>query len=432
MNIEGLKGLILQDMKNKAQSYQARSYFYNKQAPKHQDFYVNGKFTSTTSKSSLNINLLKQLIMQKIDYILSKELTVSNNIFNWDSLFSEMIQNASLDSKCWLHIYINRGKLDYLIINDTEIIPIWDNNGKNILQLVRYFKIEDGYSVELWNAKEILYFKMKNEVLTPLEKRAHYSDITMYNGEVEEIKEQTFSTIPFFPLFNNRNIESDAEDILDLLDMYNSICTGFIQNIDLFQEAIVKLKNFSGDGESLKEALRMMKETKAVGLPQDGDIDYLKIEIPVEARQVILELIKDAIYSLGRGVDVDKMIGAGNVTNVYIKSRYQALDFKANDTILQCKIFYSKVIEFVNSFYNRNLNDKIDFNKTLIVNEAEQMDTCIKAITLLDEGLISKETIMKNIPWVSNIKDEKKLIAKEEAEEPKQDNVEVINNDVNE
>lgn len=410
-----LNSIIKKDIQCKSNKYEARNFYYNNEiTPMDIDYYVNGQIKTKKAKcNKIQINYLKQLVTQKIDYILSKPTSTKNSIFNWDEILTQMTLNASLDVISWLHIYVNKGKLDWIIINDIEIIPFY-NNTKYIQELIRYYPIDKNiYSIEYWNADEILYFTLKDDLITQVDKKPHYKSITLYQGEVEEVLDQTFKTLPFIPLFNNRNKESDAQDIKNLLNMYNSICSGFIDNINEFQEAIMILKNFSGQQSDLDDVMDTIKENKIVGVPADGDLSKLEISIPVEARTVILSLIRDAIYSLGRGVDIDKLVSANNITNVFIKSRYQALDFKANDTIGQIKIFYANAINFINEFYNQKLNSEITFNKTLINNESEQIETCVQAIALRDAGLISNQTLMQNIPWVIDSSKELKQIDKE-------------------
>jgi len=117
---------------------------------------------------------------------------------------------------------------------------------------------------------------------------------------------------------------------------------------------------------------------------------------------------------LGRGVDIDKLINT-HITNVFIKTRFQSLDFKANDTIAQCKLFYDKVIDFINDYDNKKHKSNLVFNKTLISNETEQVTAIVEGVKLRDAGLISNETLMEQIPWISNIDEELKQIAKEKA-----------------
>jgi len=123
----------------------------------------------------------------------------------------------------------------------------------------------------------------------------------------------------------------------------------------------------------------------------------------------MLELLKDAIFKIGRGYDADK-IGDGNITNIVIKSRYFPLDNKANEVEAEEKKFFEKFVNCINLYYNSNYNATIDNNRHQLFNESERLEDCIKAIDLVNAGLLSKETLITNIPWVNDVKKELRLI----------------------
>ena len=57
----------------------------------------------------------------------------------------------------------------------------------------------------------------------------------------------SFGFVPFVPLYNNKNHESDIEDVEILCQIYNEICTGFVTNVRKFQEMLMKLKGYCGE-----------------------------------------------------------------------------------------------------------------------------------------------------------------------------------------
>ena len=236
----------------------------------------------------------------------------------------------------------------------------------------------------------------------------HYEEKIFYQGKLENIEGKNLPFIPFIPLFNNKAKKSDLDGIQELIDMYNSINSGFVDNINLFQEAIIKLRGFTGDSEELETVRKNMQRYKMVGIPNGGgdnaDMDYMAVEIPVEARKTILDILKENIFKIGQGLDPDRLAGESNITNVVIKSRYSALDMKANRTQKQLKLFYEKFVDCVNQFNNSGLDKEITFNRSMIFNESESIDNCLKSMNLLDQ-----ETILDNHPWVT---DSKKVIEK--------------------
>jgi len=414
--------LIKKDMNNKKDKYIANKYYYYKPKSKEDNIVnttnANGDIiTINLNKScNININYFKLLVNQKIDYLLAKVPTFSPKNYTKNQLvelFETMMLNASLDVVSWLHFYVENNKLDWIIIHDVEIIPLYDTHNKNIIGIIRYYETDkETIQVEQWSVNGVEISIIKEDKLGEVQELSHYKQDTIYQDEIVDTQYYNFTFIPFVPLYNNRNKESDMEGIQELLDYYNQVSSGFIDNIDKFQEALMKLKGFSGDSSILEQTMKDLKRYKMVGLPEDGDVDYIKVEIPVEARKVILDLLKENIFKLGRGFDEDNL-GDGNITNIVIKSRYSKLDAKANGCEKQLKLFYEKFVECENKYYNNNENSDLECNRTQLFNASEMITDCVNATDLVLNGLLSKETLIKNNPWVTDFKQELKLIDKE-------------------
>lgn len=418
--------LIKADREKKQDKYIARRY-YKGEKPQDKQKYVdvvNSSGDIVTMKTDtgcrLYTNYFKLLVNQKINYLLAKEPTIKENEYLSTVKITDMLEDlmlsASLDSIAWLHFFVNDGRLDWVIVSDNEIIPIYDKFNKNIIEIIRYYKINDKViQVEQWTLQDLKISQIEeNKVINSYDSN-HYSEIKIYKGAVESESGRNFPFIPFIPLFNNQNKESDLEGIQGLLDMYTSISSGFIDNVYTFQEAIVKLKGFTGSTDALEETLENMRRYKIAGVPHDGDMEYLAVEIPVEARRVLLDLLKDNIFKIGQGLDPDK-IGDGNLTNVVIKSRYSQLDMKANGAEKQLKLFFDKFCEDISNFYNTQTDKTITFNRSMLFNESEQIESCVKSIQLINSGVLSKETVITNNPWVKDLKKEMEKIKKEKTE----------------
>jgi SPP1 family phage portal protein len=330
-------------------------------------------------------------------------------------LYDDLIKTASLDGITWLHFYIENNKLDWIIVRDAEIIVIKDRYKKNIVTIIRYYFIDkDTIKIEEWTLTGLVTYTIRKDKVFDLEETTHFSSEIIYDDEVIETKFGNFPFIPFLPLKNNKEEESDISGIKILLDYYNDISSGFIDNVYKFQEAIIKLKGFSGDVDTLDQTLKKLKKYKMVGVPNDGDLEYMAIEIPVEARKVLLDILKENIFKLGRAYDPD-LIGDGNITNIVIKSRYFQLDNKCNKLEKQLKLFHESFIKFIGgSDYD------IEFNRTQLFNESEKLLDCVNAIDLVNAGLLSRRTLIGQIPYVNNVDDELKLI---EAEKPIDNNM---------
>lgn len=405
--------IIKKDIKSKVGKYEGRK-FYERKGKGYQakfkdivDTEGNTRTIHLNSSTSIDINYFKMLVNQKVNYILSNEVTIEENNYitstEMTDLLEELVLNASLDTTSWLHFYIEDNKLEWCVVNDSEIIPLYDIHHKKIIGIIRYYPIDDNtLKVEQWNLSGVIVVTIKKNDVVSKQELPHYLETTEYNDSIEDVVPKNLPFIPFIPLFNNKLKLSDIDGIDSLLEMYNSINSGLIDNIYKFQEAVALFKGFSGDNKAVENAIRQMKLYKGVGVPQDGGVEYLSIEIPTDARAFILDELKKAIFLIGRGMNPNQNNDGGSLTNVVIKSRYSELDMKVNSTEKMIKLFYLQYIECINKFYNSAINNDILLNRNQIFNESELIENCLNSLEI---GL-SLETILENHPWVSNVEDE--------------------------
>lgn len=430
-NIVDIIKTIKDDIRKKQGKYIARKYY--KYKPKNIgdeiNTYSNGTIrTIKIKQNGLYTNYFKLIVKQKINYLLAKEpeIKIKNDkitVTNIADMLENAMLNASLDSTAWLHFYVENNNLEWVFVPDTEIIPIYDKYNKKIIRIIRYYPIEDEkstdefkkFKIETWDKNSLTINIIEKDKIITNDITTHYVERKIYQGQLEDEEFKNFPFIPFIPLFNNKDKESDIEGIHEQLDMYNKISSGFVENIEIFQEFLLKLKGFSGQGDQLEVIAENMKKYKIIAMPNGGgdntDAEYMSVEIPVEARSVILEILKENIFKIGQGIDPDRLAGETNITNVVIKSRFYGLDTKANNTIKQLKLFYSAFIDCINRFLNTNYSDEINFNRSAIFNESEQIDNCVKSL-----NIIPLEKVLENHPWISNVKETKKLIEQENNE----------------
>lgn len=408
--------LIKNDISEKTNKYIARKYYNYKQNKDNDEFSfvdISGRTQTISEKSKLYTNYFRMIVNQKIDYLFAKEPSLKKNQIYSSvkivSLLEDLLLNASQDTVGWMQFYIEDNDLDWLIIPDKEIIPFYDRYNKKLEEVIKYFLIEkDVFYVEHWTLSGLNTYKIHKDKITDFKQQQHFKTKVYYNeNDIEKEVLSNFKSIPFIPLYNNKSKESDLVGIKELLDMYNSINSGLIENINIFQEFIVKLKGFAGDNETLQSTLDNMVRFKAMSLPDNSDADYMKVDIPTEARKLMLDVLKENIFLTSQSMDPTK-IGDGNLTNIVIQSRYAALDMKANRTEKQVKIFYEKFVKFIKDFYKKDFDDEINCNRSMLFNITEAIKNCNDS-----KDVVSNETILDNHPFVKNTKEELKRIEKE-------------------
>jgi SPP1 family phage portal protein len=426
MELNDIKSLIAQDQTLKqAQNRYLGRFYYNYQpntgTRDENVVLVGNQVITKKAKDQVYINYFKKLVNQKINYLLTNPLVYDQRVlelgFDMNELLDSLILNASLDSRSWLYLYVFDNKLLFSIISDAQIIPMYDKTG-NIEELIRYYPEEDSIKVEIWTDSQVFMLEYKDETILKQEVLPHYTTSTIYQNEVEEERPKSLGFIPFIPLYNNKELTGDVHDIASIIKLYNSICTGLIDNINEFQEAITKFKNYVGSTEQLQDIMQQMKLTKAIGVPSDGDVEYIRVEIPTEPRQMILDLLRKAMYSIASGFDQEDFVSANNTTNVMIKAKYADLDAKASDTIRRVRAFYRQLVDRLNKFYGGGIKTDLEFAKAQVFNVTEVIEDCVNCIPLVEAGLMSKKTLMSNHPWIDSVDEELKQIDKEKQNKP--------------
>lgn len=410
--------------------------------------YYDAENTSIIEKPSKEYSIIKEhkipagfykeIVDQITSYCVGKEIVIENlkddKIIDVNDFIYDLYLETRKKGISWLYLYMDRkGQLKYKVIDSIEIIPIYDTEFEDELkEVIRYYKmmvIENNqefyrYKVEVYDTEKVSYYMEdeKGEFNFDISVQSNpiFYNTNLFKVLGKETKIETFGwgVVPFIPLRNNSKDLYDLQVIKKYIDLYDEIVSGFANNIELFQEAILKVKDRGAqDWEEFWALLKKYKIITCDDVSAVGDVDYLKIDIPYEARECFLKIVEAAIYKFAQAVDTNQ-IGDGNITNVVIKSRYANLDLKADAGIKQIKKFLYSLYEFIN-IYKKIKNQSLEnteklnfiFNKKMIFNDSEIIEGIVKS-----DGIISKKTNISNHPYVTNIDDELEQIEIEDAQ----------------
>lgn len=330
--------------------------------------------------------------------------------------------NASNCGIAWLHIWKNEdNEFEYGVVDSKQIISIWSSElNRKILAVLRTYKNTDDKGnvfdiYEYWTDKECLSFKKKSSDST--------DEIIIYNSfstidcdtginTESNILKHEFGEVPFIPFFNNNLKTSDLDNIKPLIDVYDKVFSGFVDDLEDIQEIIFLLTNYGEN--NLDTFLKDLKKYKTVKLDSDGANDksglsILTIDIPVEAREKLINMTRKSIFEQGQGVDPDPQ-NFGNSSGVALKYLYSLLELKAGLMETEFKLGFGKLVRMICRYKGIKIKSIIQtWTRTAISNDAELVEMTAKS-----EGVISKKSILKNHPFVENADLEEIQIKKEE------------------
>ena len=180
-----------------------------------------------------------------------------------------------------------------------------------------------------------------------------------------------YGYIPFWRLDNNRKQFSGLKPIKGLIDDYDFMECGLSNNLQDFDNLIYAVKGFDGgsdDSEAMEKLQTNIRTKRAMGMPPDGSLEILTVDVPYQARKTKADEDEKNIYRFGMGFNASQ-VGDGNVTNVVIRSRYTLLDLKANKLERRLKRMLKDVIRVVLDEINSKNGTKYQVSDVEIVFE---------------------------------------------------------------
>jgi SPP1 family phage portal protein len=358
----------------------------------------------------------------------------------FDDKIYDWIVGASKHSVEWMHFYINtRGELKYLVCPSTEIIPIYDTQYEDeLIYAIRFYQFDlvgpkgdhlTRFKVEWWTRTDVSYwtqdetqrwFMDPNYEVNP---SPHWMLESGPEGE-NTLEPHSWGRVPFVELQNNARSRTDLADIKPLIDAYDKVVSGWCNDIDDFQEQILVVKNLkildreinAGISE-LSVFMKNLKEHHVITIEGDGDVKNLKADIPVEAKQKLIDLLRKSIYYFGRGVDSSPDVIGQSPSGVALQHLYSLLDMKCNDIIVKLKVSLGNFFWFVTTYINNRTGKAYDPNTVIATFNTSQMFNKKELIDGIKErvGFLSTQTLLGLDPDVNDVAEEMDRLAKEKA-----------------
>lgn len=333
----------------------------------------------------------------------------------------------------WLHVWIDEKTqfFKYAIVDSKQIIPIYSKRlDKELIGVLRVYEEynDNGDTItiyEVWTDKECQTFsKKKSAVYDDVVEYPMFSEIDLSTQEKvgqSNVYQHDWGKVPFIPFRNNPSELRDLTRYKKLIDVYDKVYSGFVNDIDDVQEIIFVLTNYGG--EDKEEFLSDLKKYKMVKVEDDGDgtksgVSTLAIDIPIEARAKLLEITREAIFTHGQGVDPQKNIGQNN-SGAALKYMYSLLELKASMLETEFRAGFAELIRFILKYskHDADVTIKQTWTRSAINNDLEQAEILAKVMTAT-----SKENIAKSNPIVEDWEAELKALEKEKADDQRMEN----------
>lgn len=377
---------------------QFQKFIYTLSGQKVQDtFSVNYK---------LKTLFFRRLVLQQVQYVLGNGVVLQKQA-NKERLGRKFDYQLQTAAKRAMASGVSFGfwNLDHLEVfgfADTPgqpgFCPLYDDKNAQLRAGIRFWfrnvgenKIfratlyeEDGYTEFAQNGSEAVYV---------LEGKKPYKIKIKKNALGDaEITGENYTTLPIVPLYANDTHESELEGIRESIDCYDYIKSGLANDIDDASGFYWILQNTAGmDDVDLANFVQRIKTVRAAVVDTDAgsSVEAHTIDIPVEARDTMLQLLRKDIYEDFQALNVDALSAAAKTTQE-IQAAYQSQDNKCADFEYYVIDFVQKILELA------GINDNPTFIWNRVVNQQEQTQTVLMAAQYLDD-----ETIIKHLPFLT-------------------------------
>lgn len=341
--------------------------------------------------------LFRIFILQEVSHLLGNGVTF-NDANTKDKLGGDQFdtQLVRMTKKaCWGGVSFGFFNYDHVdVFSLLEFVPFFGEEDGGLHAGLRFWQLdnvkpmritlyeEDGYTEYIEREKEL-------EVLKP--KRTYTQIVRTTPKDGDEILDgKNYPSFPIVPLWGNDEHQSEIVGLREKLDCHDLIESGFANDLDDASQIYWTLQNTGGmDDIDLVKFVERMKTVKAAVVENEGQAQAHTIEVPYQARTVLLSQLRDSLYRDAMALDTDK-VSAGSVTATAIESSYENLTLKCDDLETCVTEFIKGLLAII------GIDDSPTYKRSKIINMAEDTQMVLSAAQYLDD-----ETILRHLPFLN-------------------------------
>ena len=349
----------------------------------------------------------RRLVIQQVQYLLGNGLSLGEpeNKKKLGKSFDFKLQSAAKMAMAGGRSFgfWNLDHLEVFGFADTPshpgFCPLYDDNTSELCAGIRFWQRRIGENMTYWctlyeEDGYTEYSKKGNkEIKVTTPKKAYKTTmLSTLAGGVEKEIEENYGRLPIVQLFANDTHESELVGIRESIDCYDFIKSGLANAIDDTAEIYWVIKNSGGmEDPDIAKFLQRLKTMHGAAYDGTGDSEVTAntVDVPVEARRTMIELLRNDIYEDFQALDVRTLSAAAKTTQE-IQAAYQAQDNKCDD-------FEYYLLEFVDNILElAGIEDNPTFERNRIINQNEQTQMVLSAANYLPE-----EILLNKLPWLT-------------------------------
>lgn len=333
------------------------------------------------------------------------DLQLLNFIFNEND---EQDLNSQLEKDCSIYgvayelMYLDENAdIKLAKLSPLNTICIYDDTvNSNLLYVIRFNEVKNILddttitTVELYSNANIKYYKRTD------------TQVLEFTGE----ETHNFNLVPVSIYKNNDEMLGDFELVVDLIDFYDKLESDTANAFDYYNDCYMVVT-----GANLPEDLTTMKENRLLEMPEGSTATFLtKTNNDLEQENAKNRIVND-IHKFSKVPNMSDENFANNVSGVAMKYKLLGLENVCSIKERKFKRGLQNRLWLISNILNLKtgtaLQDiKITFKRNIPQNEQE-----IASMINNLRGLLSTETLINQLSFVENAKDELEKLNEEQA-----------------
>ena len=220
-----------------------------------------------------------------------------------------------------------------------------------------------------------------------------------------------FGQVPAIEYLANEERQGDFENVITLIDAYNTAVSDSINDIEYWNDAYLLLQNLDA---TTQEDIEAMKENRVLLVDGEGDARFITKNVQDTHIENIKDRLTMDIHKFSQTPNLNDEQFATNLSGIAIKYKLLGLE---NKTAIKERKFTSSLIKRIDLIRNilniRGNNFNFDyvepiFTRNIPANLVELGDLVAKI-----RGLVSDETLRSQLPFVLDNEEEEARLEKE-------------------
>lgn len=298
-----------------------------------------------------------------------------------------LAKNASICGESYELLWIDAdGNVRFKALEPLHCIPIYDDTlEEELLYFIRYYDDED---IESGNKTTFIEVYTKNEI-------RHYKHTV---GHIEFINAvpHSFKAVPIVIYRNNDDGIGDFENVISLIDAYDNVISGELDDLNYFNDAYLALYGMMG---TEAEDIASMKKNRVLLLDTDAKAEWLTKNVNDTHESNIKKVIDEAIQKFSAVPNMSDANFAANSSGVAIRYKLLGLENKTSKKEASFKKGLQRRIEIICN-YLYILGTSYDFRDIEIIFTRNLPNNIEEVAGVLNQvgHLLSEETQLSLLP----------------------------------